>query len=381
MGKLNLVIADNDTSYLESLWKYMQLINVSEVVLIHKFTSREALESFLEQRKRGDIQEINVLLVRPDLLPLSYITPKGQENIDIAMILFLTDNPVDSNEYTFPQVYKYLTADALLKKVTDLYLKKMQINSALRTSQQRSTCLALFSPSGGAGKTTLSLALAKTLGQEGKRVLYVNLESTNSLNKLLPNQTGASASQLLLYIQDEEADSMRTNEKIQEAIARNDELNLDYLNLFDNSFHILDLSKKNLISLMKLVLNMSLYDFIIIDLESSLNARTITVLEEICDRFFWVHGTLDDNYHQMKSQQLEKDIDNLSYERSQKYIKRCIPVINRYYYGDTEILGQTVMLKIPYTRDIFNLEKGFSNQVDGINFWRGVSQIALTVSN
>lgn len=379
MAKLNMVIADSDVEYLESLWRYLQMSKSSQIVLSHKFTTLESLDSFLSQRQRTDLQDINVLLVKPDLLPLKYTSQKSQDNLKIDVVLLLTDNPQEANEYAFPQVYKYLTADALIDNVIDLYLRKKQASHGSLRGYQSTECMAVFSPSAGAGKTTIALALAKSLGQIGKRVFYLNLESNSCLGTILPSKGLMSISKLLVYIQDEQGEPLQTAQKLTDSILHSDEIRCDYIPAFDKSFDIADLTVDNVAFIIKTILEIGTYSYLIVDLESSLNRRTLAVLEEICHRYIWVHGALGDKFHKSKSKQLEADIDNLSFERVKKYSDKCIPVINRYYYGETEILGHPVILKIPNAKNIFNFDDGFVQSDESVGFWRGISGLVSVV--
>ncbi|KUO76571.1 MAG: hypothetical protein APF81_16705 [Desulfosporosinus sp. BRH_c37] len=380
MAKLNIVLVDSDNSYLESLWRYTQLTKSVQVMIAHKFTSRDTLETYLEQRKKGDSQEINVLLVKPEMVPISITTPKGLDSVRIDMVVLLINNQSNEQEYSLPWVNKYSPADVLLYKITELYLSKKQINHGIGGGSHQTTCLAFFSPSAGAGKTTLSMALAKTLVSQKKRVVYLNLESNSGLNVLLPNNQGIGISQLLVYIQDEEDNSLQSVQKIREAVIHNDKLGFDYIPLFDKSFDIVDVSSKDIQFLTKAIIDMGSYDFLLIDMESSLNQRTISVLEHICDNFIWICGSLDENIHYLKSKQLETDVDNLTFERSRQYIEKCIPVINRYRHGEIEILGKPVSVKIPYVKTIFDLVDSFIDSEDSGIFWRGIEQLTTVVT-
>lgn len=380
MAKLNIVIADSDSSYLESLWRYTQLTKSVEVMIAHKFTTHDALETYLDQRKKSDSQEINVLLVKPDMVPISLSTPKGLEGVRIDMVVLLIDNQSNDQEYTLPWVNKYLPADVLLNKITELYLSKKQLHHERNFSSKQTTCLAFFSPSGGAGKTTLSLGLAKTLVSQRKRVVYLNLESHSGLNTLLPSNQGIGISQLLLYIQDELDDSKQAVGKIREAIIHHDQLGFDYLPLFDKGFDIVDVSRQDIKFLAKAIVDMGSYDFLLMDMDSSLNERTICILELVCDKFVWVCGSLDVSTHYLKSKQLEADVDNLTFERSKQYIDKCIPVINRYNYGEIEILGIPVTVKIPYIKNIFDPADGFFKSEGSQIFWKGIDQLSNVVA-
>ena len=380
MAKLNIVLVDSDNSYLESLWRYTQLTKSTQVMIAHKFTARDALETYLDQRKMGDSQEINVLLVKPEMVPISITTSKGLDSVHIDMVVLLIDNQLNDQEYSLPWVNKYSPADVLLNKITELYLSKKRIHLGKGGGSHQTTCLAFFSPSGGAGKTTLSMALAKTLVSQRKRVIYLNLESNSGLNALLPNNQGTGISQLLVYIQDEEEDGQQSVQKIREAVIHHEKLGFDYIPLFDKCFDIVDVSSTDVKFLTKSIIEMGSYDYLLIDLESSLNQRTISVLEQICDNFVWVCGSLNESIHYLKSKQLEADVDNLTFERSKQYIEKCIPVINRYSHGEAEILGRPVLVKIPFVKNIFDLAGGFSNSEEGRTFWSGIDQLSRVVS-
>lgn len=143
--------------------------------------------------------------------------------------------------------------------------------TARRLSTKGTSVIAVYSPIGGAGKTTMAYGLCYAFSKTFKKCLYVSLDSLQAFGHLFGRQETLPAEMEKHITNQEEglADGIRTS--IKNAV-------FDYLPPARMSMYALGLSIKNYAYLINEIKNTNEYDYIVVDMVSDLQSDTATII-------------------------------------------------------------------------------------------------------
>lgn len=163
---ISIAIVDKNREYLDRLVEVLQEYKELTVSL---FTSAERLEQVLQTKK------IDIVLYDPDICD-----EEVKFNGCGLGICLYSDEAQNTALYSdAPKVLKYQRVSMLYKEIVKLYAEKANLSfdfGDLKTTRM----LAVYSPIGGSGKTTIALAMASKMASYGKNVLYLNFEQLSS---------------------------------------------------------------------------------------------------------------------------------------------------------------------------------------------------------
>ena len=169
MKKLNLIIADYDEEYLNSLYLYIAS-EYKAAFEINCFSNKELLlEGLKETRNKGNL----VLVIDERMYDTSI------ENMGISTVIFLVDYNTDKNDIRF--IHKYRDIEFFKDKVIRAYSENNPENTTrLQSNNAETAIIPVYSPVGGRGKSTIAAAISVALTQQGKEVFNLNLEDIQS---------------------------------------------------------------------------------------------------------------------------------------------------------------------------------------------------------
>lgn len=75
-------------------------------------------------------------------------------------LIFLEDSPMDTIMRDFPKIYRYQWLDKLLSRVLAIYYEHNQQAGKYLARSKKTQVLTVYSPIGGAGKTTIAVNLS-----------------------------------------------------------------------------------------------------------------------------------------------------------------------------------------------------------------------------
>lgn len=169
---ISIAIADTNTEYTQRLTEGLQQY---DELTIYVYTSAEKF------RKAMDSKRFDVALFDPDIC---------EEHLDFTgvklPICLYGDETVHAGNYTkLIKTAKYQRISGIYKEIIRNFAEKADSSVEFDYSQNTTT-VAVFSPVGGSGKTTVALAAASQLVGQGKTVLFVSteqLDSSSCVNK------------------------------------------------------------------------------------------------------------------------------------------------------------------------------------------------------
>lgn len=184
MKRRIIAVFDADSFFAE---RFAEATNQKEKVpfTVMAFTSLERIIQFSKEN------QVEILLIDEK-------AKQEAEKICAEQIVLLSDGEVmDSlSEGTYPSVYKYQSADQIIREVMACYC--VQPVPPAAAVGNKSILIGVYSPVNRCLKTTFSLVLGQLLAKEGK-VLYLNLEDCSGLRKLMGQQGTGDFSDVLYY--------------------------------------------------------------------------------------------------------------------------------------------------------------------------------------
>lgn len=311
MIRLNMVILDKDTMFLNQLSRY--LLDKTDKFTISSFSD---IEKFREYCNGSGI---DLILFSEDYL----------DDIDMnlsATKILMAEGFKNAGEGYFV-INKYQKAENFLKNILMIYAENTGNNNAMLSSDKNSFFIAFYSPVGGSGKTTLAIALAKALAEGGAKVLYLNMERISSAAGIFNDNSDKSFSEILLA-------AKSNNENIQLKILKNilqdNESGICYINPPESAVEYSEMTDEEIMKILNELKGMSEFDYVIIDFLGEFNKRVFNILD-ICKKI--VFTTVPGELANQKVKLFIKEMKMLGY--SKNFLKKTVLVFNRVRSGES----------------------------------------------
>lgn len=303
MKKLNLIIADYDEEYLNSLYLYISS-EYKAAFEINCFSNEELLLDGLKEIRNKD----NLVLVIDERM-----YDKSIENMGISTIILLVDYDIDENDIKF--IHKYKDIEFFKDKVIRAYSENNPENTTkLQSNNAETTIIPIYSPVGGSGKSTIAAAISVALSQQGKEVFYLNLEDIQSTDLYFNGENNKNLSDVIFEVKDR-AENFAS--KLVSSINVDKNTNVSYLNPTESIFDIEDMTEEDAKWLVEGICSVKKYNYIVIDMSSKYNSLYNMILKSDLTRNI-ICPIINDNTSLIK---LEKYVSNISY-RDQRTIEK-----------------------------------------------------------
>ena len=325
MGKLNLVVADTDEAYVENIVNYF-MTNHSQRFQISSFTKHEFLYDFL-----SELREIDVLLVSPEMYTESL--PKE----GIIEIFILTSGELPEKCKGLNHIDKNQIGDGFVKEIADKYpedednaIEEPIVEEPVSVEQaikdRKTKVVAIYSPLGGVGKTTIAVSSWIYCGKKGLNVFYLNFESFQSTPLFFNCKNEKSYSKILEYVKDKRDDLHRMIEASKQV---DTDHNVYYLSPPESILDILEAEPKDFRRLINEFKSMGMYDIVIVDMSSELSDRNIALLEA-CDQVVLVLA--QDAISNIKAESFSQQLEALLKRKGLDFTGKLTLVLNKYNF-------------------------------------------------
>jgi len=253
--RLKMLIATEDKNYSEPVSDYISE-QYGNTVNVSVCSASEHLGKMLAGKR------YDVALVEP-----VFFERMNCEEVQLAVLL-VDDVLADFSEGT-PVVAKYQRISSIVSDIFERYsmLSGRKHDAGLKTGK----VTTIWSPAGGVGKTTVSLAHASSMADDGKKVFYLNLEAFSSMSTYF-EETGKSISNVFEMLGNTESDVKMFIQGICKQ-----ENGITYLNGPNNYADMQVLSVENISELISVCAVLT--DELIVDLPCQCDSRTQQVLE------------------------------------------------------------------------------------------------------
>ncbi|MGO4543592.1 hypothetical protein AB4Z29_02155 [Paenibacillus sp. 2TAB23] len=363
MMKYQLGVAVSDTEYLRRLADYIRDSKYSEHWQITAFTHAEACKRYM-----GQGYKLDMLIAQPVLL--AEIKPVLPRLTVIALVLTFGESTEEH------ELQQYQPLPRLLQRMSEIHARSTVLSAQAPTIEDRAggtQVLAVYSASGGTGKTGLALHIAHAASMHRFRAFYLNLERWNSSESWLGPNRGEEfqkqearkeegLSELLYCIKTQ---SGQAGKWLLEHRKRDALLGADYLALCTNLEDRLTLSEEDTAWLLEAISASGQYDLIIVDMDSDLDGTHMSVFEK-SNLVLWVSNG--------SASARQKQNMVLRYGE-QKWDERFTRMLGKFTYVNNQaVSNQTVGFREMAERD------PVSFHLPEIADWRGASDVKLLSS-
>ncbi len=313
MGRINLVIADKDEAYIENIVNYL-MVNHSRKFQVSSFTQKHLLYEFLNQ----STNKVDILLVCPEFCSESM--PK--ENVTSVVLLSTGMVPKELEGYTV--IAKYQHGGKLTSNIINIFSENCDDIVISSPGDKNTKVVAVYSPVGGAGKTTIAACSAIQSAKEGLQAFYLNLEGLQSTPFFLNCKSEQSFSSILYYLKEK---NINLHLKIEGTRIVDTESNVHYFPAIDSMFDFEDVEPNELIKLISEFRSMGQYDIVFVDMTSDLNDRNLALLES-CDEIILVLP--QDAISCIKAELFEKELEIIAKRKNLDLSGKITVVLNKY---------------------------------------------------
>lgn len=266
MAKINVVLADTDELYLNRLTNY--IIEKTDSFNVSSFSAKEFLNKYLTNPSN----KIDLLIITEDFISDSI------KELDIPAKVLLSQG-VHNQLEGFEVVNKYQKADKFISDILLIFAERTGRTDAVSQGNKNTKMIALYSPIGGCGKTTIALALSTFCASSGYKVFYLNFEKTDSSNAFFEAAPGGNMSDVLLALKTKGAN---VGLKIISNRYVDPTTKINYINSADSAMEYNELSDSEVARLLKEFDTLGEYDMVFIDAQGVLDNYTLNILSS-CD--------------------------------------------------------------------------------------------------
>ena len=304
MAKISLVVVDNDTFFTQSFSRYVLEHNTT-----YDITTFTQADIFVQSA--GKVKT-DILLIEKDMF-----TDEIKACLGNYVVLMLDDISKDGDPYS--SINKYQKAESIMKEITFRFAESRGDKSLLSTGSGAKV-ISVYSPVGGAGKTTLSLAVAGALAKNGYGTMYFSLEKFNSASCVLKDNGMGSISEIFLKLKNGFGNlSFEIMKRLQ-----TDESGVKYLAPPESSMEYNEISTEEFMELIKEIAATSGIDYLIIDLPTEYNEDIINYFK-ISDAVVFI--TTEDAYGLAKTAGFLKEV--YLFPDLRIVYDKIIPIVNK----------------------------------------------------
>jgi len=312
MKILNLIVADADELYAESLAQFLSLYS-HQKFQVSCFTKLSGLIEFLS----GDDRKVDILLISNDLFSDSI----RLKNVNTVIIL--AKGRINGKVNGFHSINKYQNADIIANEITGIFSEGDKHNILPVHGKKRTRIIAVYSPVGGSGKTCISVSLSIQSARRGMTVLYLNLENVQTTSLLFNTSSERSMSDLLYHIKDT---GNKLHLKIERARCIDSETRLHYFIPPDRLTELEEITPDEIKGFIAELKAMGQYDLVFLDMSSSFSMFNIALLEA-CDEIFFVG--LQDSVSRLKAGLVLDEIELLSERNGYLLFDKTTFILNK----------------------------------------------------
>ena len=331
MARIKIIIADTDAAYVSSLGDFL-IASYPRVFEVASFSEREYLEQYLTAQ-----ESTGILLITPEMVK------PNSANSELMQILLISTPGIAAPGVR--QVFKYLKGPELVQHILKIYSECEETITAT-LSAKKAKVVAVYSPTGGVGKTTLAVGCSLQTAWEGNSIFYLNLENMPSTEMFFDSCAGGGLSTALYYLQEKKKN---LNLKIAALKKTDSHSQIHYFTPTDSVLDLWEDLEDALTKLIQLLRDSGSYDYIFVDLSSQFSANNIAVLEA-SDVVLLI--STPEPISQLKVKLLQTELTRYKARSNSCILERIYLVWNKCEPGsnwDTQVLigGREPLAKIP----------------------------------
>lgn len=254
---IHIAIADSNKEYVE---RFAVALAQQEDVRLSTYTDIDALRSDMRYKK------IDVFLFDPSIFEGEFDLGKNT----LAVMLYDDTENIPDTCRDYVKINKYQKVSKTYKQLLELCPSR----DPGKILRHKAKIIAVYSPIGGAGSTSISLAVTKKYSSIGKKTLYLNFEDISSEGYYLPQESNHGISEIAMHL----GDNIDFARKLKGLMLEKAE-NFYYLKHFDSPNDIYALSEDEISELLENIASSGLFEYLIIDMGTSVNSQSQRIFE------------------------------------------------------------------------------------------------------
>lgn len=183
MARPRIIIADTDMSYILPL----------QLKFIEEFFEKIDLEIITDkdyfEKVFATPQTAEILILSEDLYDLSI----QKHNLGNVFLMVEKEEEEQTGNLNVTRIFKYTSIKEIFNEILNRAASALHIEEEKRNIPQ---IVMVYSASGGAGKTVMSLGLCNSLSKNYKKVLYIDAENIHTFQYLLANTSPISSNDI-----------------------------------------------------------------------------------------------------------------------------------------------------------------------------------------
>jgi cellulose biosynthesis protein BcsQ len=312
VGKISLIIADDDENYVKSFESYL-MVHYSQRFDIYSFTTLEYLTAFLNNIEK-----------RIDILLYSSHFSNGLLTLNkVDVLIALADTKIPKTPCEFISINKFQHAEKLVSDIFHIYSQRSG-DDFFHYGQKKVMVAAVFSPEGGSGKTSIAVGCSVLCARMGMKVFYLNLENVPSTTFYFKGWAERNFSNVIYYLKEKQCSLAL---KLEGAKSVDPDSNVHYFLPPDSILEMEELDADGLDMLIRHMRSAAQYDVVFIDMSSGLGLHNITVLKA-CDTIIQV--SLPETASYIKLCAISTGLSILEKKHSLDLTGKTISLLNRF---------------------------------------------------
>ena len=268
--KIKIAIADTDEVYAKRLFEALQR---QENLFLSVFTDKDMLEKGLAASKY-------------DIVLFDYSMYSGDnlfKNARLSVLLYdeYKEQPlIGSGRYK--AVKKYQRGSNIYKEVIGLYSEYVSDPAFLGNSNKQCRVICVYSPAGGSGKTSVAAAMANSIANKGRNVMYLNFEPISSYGTFMELNGGKGMGELFSALDGSGSFALKL-----ESLIKRTPQGIIYFEKFENLLDIYEITAEDIEKLINMIEKSAAADFIIIDMGTQFDSINRCIMD-ISDKIILV---------------------------------------------------------------------------------------------
>lgn len=321
--KIKLAILEKDKNYLNRIIAALNT-KYSDKFEIYSFTDPIVAMQSLENTRVEVFVASDVFNIDPSALPKR------------CGFAYFVDEPGIDTVNNQRAICKFQKIDLIYKQILSIFSENAGNLSAIKFSDDECKVIAITSVSGGVGSSCVAAACAIHFASQNKRTLYLNLEMFGSSDSFFQAEGFSDMSDIIFALK-----TKKTNLSLKfESCVKQDKSGVFFYSPPKVALDMAELDHNEIIRLISELKLTGSYDYIIIDLDFSIDKKHLSVLHQASEILIVSDGS---------------EISNLKTIRAYKALEILeenddAPVINRmsvFYNRFSNKTGKTIDNDIP----------------------------------
>lgn len=258
--KIKLAILEKDQSYLNRIVSAFNT-KYADKFEIYSFTAEDIALSTLDTNRidvfiASDAFDIEVAIL-PKRCGFAYFV----DSFDVETV----------NEQR--AICKFQKADLIYKQILSIYSENAGRVSGLKLGDENCKVIAFSSVSGGTGSSSMAAACALRFASLGKKTMYLNLEKYGSSDVFFSAEGQFDMSDIIFALK-----SKKTNLALKlESCVKQDYRGVHFYSQSHIALDMLELDGEDIVRLISELKIMGAYDYIVVDIDFSLDSDTLQI--------------------------------------------------------------------------------------------------------